>query len=264
MVNWKAPESTDRLLASLIVAHPGLKLDYSAMAAAFGQGATYDSIEGRFRKWRKLADELRGDLESKGITELPRGRGGLSGSSTPRTPRGARNGITKVTQSASSSRVRKDGRTIVQKTPTRPAKGGSSINRHGNSLVQAIFVEDSGEDEKVNFKRETSETVRSESAAPDLKGEDVMIVEPPTSSSALASNRHNTRSDSSARKTVVPDLPVISSGFGHDISSAGVSLGHSSLHPMDDIQHRLHENTLTFDHLLGSVPTGSYFSADVV
>ncbi|PYH77549.1 hypothetical protein BO82DRAFT_246753, partial [Aspergillus uvarum CBS 121591] len=150
MVNWKAPESTDRLLASLIVAHPGLKLDYKAMATAFGQGASYDSIEGRFRKWRKMADELRGELELRGInfTEL-RARNSSSGIMTPRTPRGPRNGVTKASQSVpSSSRARKDGRTISQKTPTRPAKSGSGTSgTHGGSLVQAIFVEDSTEEE---------------------------------------------------------------------------------------------------------------------
>lgn len=51
------------------------------MALMYGQGATYDAIEGRFRRFRRVADDLRAEAESRGID--------LS-SSTPRTPRGAR------------------------------------------------------------------------------------------------------------------------------------------------------------------------------
>ncbi|PYI30657.1 hypothetical protein BP00DRAFT_426365 [Aspergillus indologenus CBS 114.80] len=274
MVNWKAPESTDRLLASLIVAHPGLKLDYKAMATAFGQGASYDSIEGRFRKWRKMADELRGELELRGInfTEL-RARNSSSGIMSPRTPRGPRNGVTKASQSVpSSSRARKDGRTLSQKTPTRPAKSGSSTRAsHGGSLVQAIFVEDSTEEEDkkdLKFKRESSEAVPYGLMTPGKEPDDLMIVDPPAGggAGALKSTRHgNTRSDKSAQKTLVPDLPTIS-GFeprGH-ASSPSIDLNPSGLHPMDDIQQRLHGHVYAFDHLMDSVPSGSYLGGDVV
>ncbi|RAH67034.1 uncharacterized protein BO66DRAFT_355544 [Aspergillus aculeatinus CBS 121060] len=279
MVNWKAPESTDRLLASLIVAHPGLKLDYKAMATAFGQGASYDSIEGRFRKWRKMADELRGELDSRGInfTEL-RARNSSSGILTPRTPRGPRNGVTKASQpTPSSSRARRDGRTISQKTPTRPAKGGSSTRTptsHGGSLVQAIFVEDSIEEEDkkdLTFKRESSEAVPYGLITPVKEPNDLMIVDSPATGgpgdTALATTRHgNARSDKRAQKALVPDLPIIS-GFEHGghASSSSVGLHHSSgFHPMDDIQQRLHGHVFAFDHLLDSVPSGSYLGGDVV
>ncbi|PYH49946.1 uncharacterized protein BP01DRAFT_378556 [Aspergillus saccharolyticus JOP 1030-1] len=268
MVNWKAPESTDRLIASLIVAHPGLKLDYRAMAIAFGQGASYDSIEGRFRRWRKMADELRGEVEARGIslTEF-RGRNSLSGSSTPRTPRGPRNGVSKAGQSASSSR--KDGRTVsTQKTPTRPMNNGSRASAiRGESLVQAIFVEDGSEEEQFKFKRESNEVVvHSGLATPVAESKDVIIVDSPVGGSALAAPRQlNPRLEKNARKTIVPDLPSISAGFEAGLpSSAGVGLSYLNYHTMDDMSQHLHGNLIGFDHLMDKVSSGSYIGGDVI
>ncbi|EAW08474.1 uncharacterized protein ACLA_032090 [Aspergillus clavatus NRRL 1] len=157
MVNWKTTESTDRLIAALIAANPGLKLEYQAMATLFGQGATYDAIEGRFRRYRKMADELRSSALSRGITELPRGRNGTaSASSTPRTPRGPRGGITKPGSASSTGRSRKGGVKDVPGTPSRRGAG-----RAGLSLMDAIFVDAEAEEEveevKVKVKNEAAE-----------------------------------------------------------------------------------------------------------
>lgn len=175
MVNWKANESTDRLIAVLIAAHPGLKvstsspprklqahspqLEYQAMATLFGQGATYDAIEGRFRRYRKMADEVKADALNRGITELPRGRNGTTGSSsgTPRTPRGPRGGITKPS-SSTSGRSRKGNISQVLSTPTKRGRGGgSSNNNNGMSFMEAIFLDDGLSEEDTKTKSEAAD-----------------------------------------------------------------------------------------------------------
>ncbi|PKY04743.1 hypothetical protein P168DRAFT_281120 [Aspergillus campestris IBT 28561] len=147
MVNWKAPESLDRLVGALIAAHPGLKLDYQAMAVYFGQGSTYDAIEGRFRRFRKVAEELKTEAAGRGITTLPRGRN--SGPRTPRTPGG---GISKPSSSGrSTARAKNKGLAAVLDTPT---KKGGRAQSHGQSVMNAILVGDSASEDENNIKTE--------------------------------------------------------------------------------------------------------------
>lgn len=169
MVNWKSSESTDRLIASLIAAHPSLKvsstvpfqeynspytktntkdeqLQYDAMAAFFGQDATHDSIEARFRRYRRMAEELRHEAKGKGV-EIPRGGGrnaaigSRSGPSTPRTPRtaGSRNWASSTKHSAISTKtgVQQD----VAATPTKSSKYAKA----GSSVLDAICIDDDGD-----------------------------------------------------------------------------------------------------------------------
>lgn len=63
----------------------------------FGQGATYDAIEGRFRRYRKIADELRSEAHARGVDVSRAG-------AVPRTPRGPRSRVSKSTPSSSSSK----------------------------------------------------------------------------------------------------------------------------------------------------------------
>ncbi|KAE8381072.1 hypothetical protein BDV26DRAFT_289774 [Aspergillus bertholletiae] len=157
MVNWKNPESTDRLIASLIAANSGLKLDYHAIALLFGQGATYDSIEGRFRRYRKMADQLRDEVHNCGITDIPHNtrRNYASGGgtpSTPRTPRVPRGGITKSTPSSSRSRNYR-----YTHTPTKQK------TKLGMSALDAIYVEDADpeEEEESKIKPEPADVASS-------------------------------------------------------------------------------------------------------
>ncbi|PLB45244.1 hypothetical protein P170DRAFT_277704 [Aspergillus steynii IBT 23096] len=151
MVNWKNMESTDRLFGALIAAHPGIKLDYQGMATYFGQGATYDAIEGRFRRYRKMADELKTEALERGITQVPRGRG--SAVSTPRTPRTGR-GITKNTP---STRSRKDTNLSNLTSPTR--RGAARSANRGTSSMDAICLDgDTSDDEnkKADIKKDAT------------------------------------------------------------------------------------------------------------
>ncbi|GAQ11553.1 hypothetical protein ALT_8874 [Aspergillus lentulus] len=220
MVNWKANESTDRLIAVLIAAHPGLKLEYQAMATLFGQGATYDAIEGRFRRYRKMADEVKADALSRGITELPRGRNGTTGggssssSVTPRTPRGPRGGITKP--SSSTGRSRKSTISQVLSTPTKrgQGRGGSSNNGSGMSFMEAIFLDDGLSEEDKKVKSEAAEIltglVGNSAVVHDLTGAST----PTASSASIASMKMEDAAES------------FSSAFGGDVKQEGRAIGH--------------------------------------
>lgn len=116
------------------------------MAVYFGQGATYDAIEGRFRRFRKMAEEIKAEAAGRGITSLPRGRN--SGPRTPRTP-GA--GVSKSSSGRSTARGRNKGLAAVVDTPTK--KGGRVQNR-GQSVMNAILVGDSASEDESNVKTE--------------------------------------------------------------------------------------------------------------
>ncbi|GIK02114.1 hypothetical protein Aspvir_006157 [Aspergillus viridinutans] len=216
MVNWKANESTDRLIAVLIAAHPGLKLEYQAMATLFGQGATYDAIEGRFRRYRKMADEVKAEALSRGITELPRGRNGTTGSSsvTPRTPRGPRGGITKP--SSSTGRSRKSTVSQVLSTPTKrgQGRGGSNNSSSGMSFMEAIFLDDGLSEEDKKVKSEAAEIltglVSHSAVVHDLTGAST----PTGSSASFASMKMEDAAES------------FSSAFGGAVKQEGRRIGH--------------------------------------
>ncbi|KAL4960318.1 uncharacterized protein BDV14DRAFT_204848 [Aspergillus stella-maris] len=140
MVNWTA-ENTTRLVAALIAANPGIKLDYNATAAIFGQGATYDTMEYRFRTYRKLAEKLKAEAIKNGVSldKIPRGR---QATGTPRTPR-SHNKVAKI----SSAKGSRSGTSV--KGLSTPTKSGRK-NIGGTTLLQPILVhsdEDENEDE---------------------------------------------------------------------------------------------------------------------
>ncbi|KAF9886626.1 hypothetical protein FE257_011266 [Aspergillus nanangensis] len=189
MVNWKASDATDRLVAAMIAAHPSIKLDYKAMAVMFGQEATYDAIEGRFRRYRKMAEDLKAEASSQGVTDLSRGRGSNSTGSTPRTPRGPRGGITKP---GSSGRSRKSQ---ASQNMTSPSKRGK---RSGMSVMDAISLDDNDNGSDVYsgplplFASEPKHQVHIKdeilhSIAPHQELDTFMDPHPPASASSVAS-----------------------------------------------------------------------------
>ncbi|KAI9825240.1 MAG: hypothetical protein M1832_001274 [Thelocarpon impressellum] len=62
-INWKSPATYQRLLAAIYAASPQSH-NYALIATMFGEGATYDSIEGRFRIIKREAAALRAEVES--------------------------------------------------------------------------------------------------------------------------------------------------------------------------------------------------------
>ncbi|KKK18576.1 hypothetical protein ARAM_005725 [Aspergillus rambellii] len=243
MVNWKASENIDRLIAVLIAAHPNFKvpststmgaaaitgqsdifqLEYQAMATLFGQGATYDAIEGRFRKYRKMADELKAEAASRGITELPRGRN--SSSATPRTPRGPRNGITKPSPCSSTGKGRRDASRAV----TSPTKRGVK-KVAGRSIMDAIFVDDRPvpEDEG-KIKSEAAEILSGIGSAgfPDVE-----IISPPTSTATPITKGEDSSDHDHSTMTSAFSSP---SNFGGANQSDQHIPSHGFMNPASDI-----------------------------
>ncbi|PTU23480.1 hypothetical protein P175DRAFT_0430663 [Aspergillus ochraceoroseus IBT 24754] len=233
MVNWKASENIDRLIAVLIAAHPNFKLEYQAMATLFGQGATYDAIEGRFRKYRKMADELKAEAASRGITELPRGRN--SSSATPRTPRGPRNGITKPSPCSSTGKGRRDASRAV----TSPTKRGVK-KVAGRSIMDAIFVDDRPvpEDEG-KIKSEAAEILSGIGSAgfPDVE-----IISPPTSTATPITKGE----DSSDH-----DHSTMTSAFSSPSNFGGANHTHSTLESLSMGPDAFDMSGLYFSHTHG-------------
>ena len=64
-INWKLPTTYQKLLAAIYAASPQ-NHNYASIAAIFGEGATYDSIEGRFRIIKRDAAKLKTEAEAEG------------------------------------------------------------------------------------------------------------------------------------------------------------------------------------------------------
>ncbi|KAK8169829.1 hypothetical protein IWX90DRAFT_430929 [Phyllosticta citrichinensis] len=112
-IDWKTPESYKRLLAAMCASQEG-NIDFKKVAYYYGQGATYDSIEGRFRHARKEAKLLQKEAVDEG-RQMPVTRP-KSAVSTPRKP--------KATPST-EDRV-KSGR--VTKSPSKKSKKSTTGN----------------------------------------------------------------------------------------------------------------------------------------
>ncbi|PGH17703.1 hypothetical protein AJ80_04711 [Polytolypa hystricis UAMH7299] len=143
-ITWNQ-EAIERIVAALLAAHPGLQPNYKAMAIYFGQGATYDSMQGRFRGYRKVADTMREEHPNVDTTMTPRrststttGTSMGTGTRTPSSSR-VRNGrVTKPSTTKAANSARKTG----ADTPSKTGRGG-----RGNSVLDSIMVDD----EKVSF-----------------------------------------------------------------------------------------------------------------
>lgn len=81
-IDWNSKESYQRLLAAVYAASPQ-NHNYRLIATMFGEGATYDAIEGRFRKIKADAAKLKAEVESGQRPEAP-ARGVKSAPTTPR------------------------------------------------------------------------------------------------------------------------------------------------------------------------------------
>ncbi|KMU73892.1 hypothetical protein CISG_03870 [Coccidioides immitis RMSCC 3703] len=75
-------DALERLIAALLASHPGFTPDYRAMAVYFGQGATYDSLQHRFREYRRMAESM--------TERTPRRNNNCRAGGVPSTPRTAR------------------------------------------------------------------------------------------------------------------------------------------------------------------------------
>ncbi|KAL8868583.1 MAG: hypothetical protein Q9174_004896 [Haloplaca sp. 1 TL-2023] len=102
-VNWKEMENVLRLYAADMAVNGAKGRDYKKMAAFFGKGATYDTIEGKCRSIRKIAAMLEEEYNKTNGEASPapntNGEAGSQASiasttATPKKPKAAPNGVT--------------------------------------------------------------------------------------------------------------------------------------------------------------------------
>ena len=110
-IDWNSKESYQRLLAAVYAASPQ-NHNYRLIATMFGKGATYDAIEGRFRKIKAEATKLQQEVKDE---ERPEAfaRGSAGSDTTPRRRRatkhsGDNNSPTTARQAVLSGRVTKE------------------------------------------------------------------------------------------------------------------------------------------------------------
>ena len=97
-INWKATETCQRLLAAIYAASPQSH-NYQKIATLFGEGATYDAIEGRFRIIKREAARLAAEVEAGARPAAPakKGNGPANVGGTGAVPKKNNNTKSKVT-----------------------------------------------------------------------------------------------------------------------------------------------------------------------
>ncbi|KAK5129529.1 hypothetical protein LTR08_003188 [Meristemomyces frigidus] len=80
-INWDSSETWERMVAAIVAS--GVKLDLKSVAAYYG--TTYDTLENRFRKIKKVAATLKAEVDGG-----ERGEVATRPKSNPRTPRKAK------------------------------------------------------------------------------------------------------------------------------------------------------------------------------
>ncbi|KAL1959052.1 hypothetical protein VTO42DRAFT_3293 [Malbranchea cinnamomea] len=146
-VNRRDPKMVERLIPALLAAHPGFTPNYSAMAVYFGHGASYDSIESRFRPYRQTAAEMRAETPH-GATVTPSRRLG-DPPSTPRITNG------RISKAGSSSRKTSTVRSADPETPTNKCKDKDIMRK-------TIVLDDDDDDAFDNSPRNANVTLKRE------------------------------------------------------------------------------------------------------
>lgn len=115
--------------------------DYGTMATYFGQGASYDSLQNQFRKYRRMADTMKGSTEQAApFTPNRRRNGGV-----PTTPRSGR--VTKSTSAKKSTNFMK----ASLETPTK-----AGIVTKKNNIDDPIILDDDEDEDIPTIKHENS------------------------------------------------------------------------------------------------------------
>lgn len=140
-IDWNNIESLERLLAAVYAASPQ-NPNYRLIATYYGEGATYDSIEGRFRRIRPLADTMKREVDNGERPPAPP-RGGGSVHSTPRKKRSARNG-----QGVSNAKITKSKTSPSKRAGRKPKQERvSSEDSFRNESNGDHFIEYDDDDE---------------------------------------------------------------------------------------------------------------------
>ena len=145
-INWKAPETYQRLLAAMHAASPQKAQNYARIAALFGDGATYDAIEGRFRIIKRDAARLEAEMDGRvkredGASPAPsatKGKGDARGKGkTAGRPRAKATAGTGSTQRVLGGRV----------TKARPAKSATEEKAKAKAPEVVVLDDSSAADD---------------------------------------------------------------------------------------------------------------------
>ncbi|WPG98683.1 Hypothetical protein R9X50_00147700 [Acrodontium crateriforme] len=134
-VNWESAEVWQRVVASLIAT--GVKIDLRQMAVYFG--TTYDTLENRFRKVKKLATVLKDEVDGGERPDLPKGR---SNSSTPRKQRTPKKNSLSVVEKSRVSKSTPRKKTIKHK---QEVFGDDDNDEDEEEEVEAAFKQEDSE-----------------------------------------------------------------------------------------------------------------------
>ncbi len=144
-IDWTSVRSYQRLLAAVYAASPQ-NHNYREIATMFGEGATYDSIEGRFRKIKAEAAILKDEVASGKRSPAPArgnggGGGGKSSDETMPKAKGKRGRQTKgATDNGTTTNGARDGVISGRVTKTGRAGGGRGGGKGKKGLVSTAYV----------------------------------------------------------------------------------------------------------------------------
>ncbi|MCJ1387215.1 hypothetical protein MMC18_000055 [Xylographa bjoerkii] len=131
MPNWQSAEAYKRLLAAILAAHPDKKLlDYRRIATYFGDGATYDSIEGQFRKIRSEAAVMKQEVDTGIRAQAPPRGNKREACDTPKKARKQRNSPKKG-DAVLAGRISKS----KSLTPTKKRGGNANVIANANAVM---------------------------------------------------------------------------------------------------------------------------------
>ncbi|KAL1616407.1 hypothetical protein SLS56_011425 [Neofusicoccum ribis] len=137
-IDWKTQEAYQRLIAAMVAASDN-NMDYKKIAYFYGQGATYDSIEGRFRIAKRMANDLKKEAEDEGRVMQPART--KSANSTPRKPKAKRD-VEHATQTGrvqkSPSKKRNPAPPKLKQEPQTPSSLDSNEESEQQGATQAF------------------------------------------------------------------------------------------------------------------------------
>ncbi|KAE9982144.1 hypothetical protein BLS_006490 [Venturia inaequalis] len=79
-IDWKSPENNERLLTCVYawLQESNVTINHHRIAAHFGNGATYDAVQGNFRKFKQRIEDVKGGVEEAGVGVGGKGTGSVA------------------------------------------------------------------------------------------------------------------------------------------------------------------------------------------
>ncbi|TID16081.1 splicing arginine serine-rich 2 [Venturia nashicola] len=72
-IDWKSPENTERLLTCVYawLQESNMPINHHRIAKYFGNGATYDAVQGNFRKFKQRIEDVKAEVGDGGGAVAP-------------------------------------------------------------------------------------------------------------------------------------------------------------------------------------------------